>query len=267
MSNRIAVEIDKTRKNINDKIEVLNSLQKSLSRETNGKERALLRNMIQKHKSNKNKLNRKLKSLQKQKPKNNTMFGSLFNQTAQPPPLPQKPSRGISTNSAMGLTRKEALLKMANAQSGVSTQTLRKNNTVSQLERAVATGNANVQTLDAALRAKRVPNSIIRKMSLNNKRKYAQTGYRFKRGIFGGYRFEQYNPELNVRRTTAFALRSGLSKTGNVPTKLSSGFASFTKGVGRRLRESGEQRKARAAENFARREKARQNLRARYFGY
>lgn len=266
MSNRVAAEINKTRKTINDKTEVLKNLQKTLSIETNGKERALLRNMIQRHKSNKNKLNRKLKSLQKQKPKNNTMFGSLFNTNA-PPPLPPRPSRGISTNSAMGLTRKEALLQVANAQSGVSTQTLRKNNTVSQLTRAVATGNANVQTLDAALRAKRVPNSIIRKMSLNNKRKYAQSGYRFKSGMFGGYRFEQYDPELNRRKTSAFALRSGLSKTKNIPTKVSSGFASLTKGIGRRLRESGEQRKARAAENIARREQARQNLRARYFGY
>jgi hypothetical protein len=158
-----------------------------------------------------------------------------------PPPLPLKPSRGFSTNSAMGQgpTRRESLLQMANAQSGVSKQTLSKNNNISQLKRAVATGNANVQTLDASLRAKRVPNSIIRKMSLNNKRKYAQSGYRFKSGMFGGYRFEQYDPELNRRKTSAFALRSGLSKTKNLPTKVSSGFASLTKGIGRRLREGG----------------------------
>jgi hypothetical protein len=185
------------------------------------------------------------------------------------PPLPPKLSRGISTNSAMGKgpTRRKALVQEANKQTGVSNNILRKINNNSQLKRTVSTGNANVQTLDASLKAKRVPNSIIRKMSLNNKRKYAQVGYRFKSGMFGGYRFERYDPELNRRKTSVFALKSSISKTKNIPSKVSSGFASLTKGIGRRLRKSGEQRKARAIENLARSEQARKNLRERTFVY
>ncbi len=180
-----------------------------------------------------------------------------------PPPLPpRRPSSG-SVLLQKSLNRNQ-LAKAASVESGIPVSVL-KQNTKAQNARLVM-GYPSINSANEALRKKGVPNSVIRTLSPNNKMKYAQARYRFRRGIFGGYRFEEYNPELNVRRTGAYTIRSGLSKTRNIPLRFSSGFASFKKGIGRRLIEGGVKNKTMAESRLNESKAKRENLRRMYFG-
>ena len=138
-----------------------------------------------------------------------------------------QPSRG---NSAMSmapppLPPKPVLAKIASQNTGVTPKTLRNNFNKSQLATIVRANNVNM-----ALKRKGVPNRVIARMSTNNKNKYAQPGWRFKRGVFGGYSWEAYEPSMNVRARTGLAFKMFGRRVRNLPKKVSRSYHSRMSG-------------------------------------